>query len=59
MHLDNIEFFAKQIKKLDVEIQRKVIPFQKESELIQTIPGISEVSAAEILAEIEVNMFQL
>jgi transposase len=58
MHLDNIEFYAKQIKKLDDEIQRKMVPFQRESELIQTIPGISEVSAAEILAEIGVNMSQ-
>jgi len=58
MHLDNIEFLAKQIKKLDGEIQRKMIPFEKESELIQTIPGISEVSAAEIIAEIGVNMSQ-
>jgi transposase len=56
MHLDNIEFHAKQIKKLDEEIQRKMAPFKKESELIQTISGISEVSAAEILAEIGVDM---
>jgi transposase len=58
MHLDNIEFLAKQIKKLDEEIQRKMIPFRREAKLIQTIPGISEVSAGEILAEIGVDMSQ-
>jgi transposase len=58
MHLDNIEFLAKQIKKLDEEIQRKIIPFRREAKLIQTIPGISEVSAGEILAEIGVDMSQ-
>jgi transposase len=40
MHLDNIEFHSKQIKRLDEEIQRRMIPFQEESWLIQTIPGI-------------------
>jgi len=35
-----------------------MIPFQKESKLIQTIPGISEVNASAILAEIGVNMSQ-
>ncbi len=58
MHLDNIEFLAKQINKLDEEIQRKMIPFRREAKLIQTIPGISEVSAGEILAEIGVDMSQ-
>ena len=58
MHLENIDHLAKQIKKIDEEIQRKMVPFQKESKLIQTIPGISEVSASAILAEIEVDMSQ-
>jgi transposase len=58
MHLENIDHLARQIKKIDEEIQRKMIPFQKESKLIQTIPGISEVNASAILAEIGVNMSQ-
>lgn len=56
MHLENIDHTAKQIKKIDEEIQRKMVPFQKESKLIQTIPGISEVNASAILAEIGVDM---
>ena len=35
-----------------------MVPFQKESNLIQTIPGISEVSASAILAEIGIDMSQ-
>jgi len=45
-------------KKIDEEIQRKMVPFRKESRLIQTIPGISEVNASAILAEIGVYMSQ-
>jgi transposase len=58
MHLENAEYFAKQIKKLDEVIQQKMAPFQKGSLRIQTIPGINEVSATAILAETGVNMAQ-
>jgi len=58
MHLENIQYLAKQIKKLDEEIQLKMAPFQKESKLTQSLPGISEVSAAAILAEIGIDMSQ-
>jgi transposase len=58
MHLENIDHFAKQITKIDKEIQRKMVPFQKESKLIRTIPGISEVNASAILAEIGIDMSQ-
>jgi transposase len=58
MHLQNIDYLAKQIKKLDDEIEKKMVPFQKESKLIQTIPGISEVNASAILAEIGADMSQ-
>ena len=58
MHLENIDHLAKQIKNIDEEIQRKMVPFQKESKLIQTIPGISEVNASAILAEIGADMSQ-
>jgi len=57
-HLSNIAFQLDQIQMLDDEIQRRMIPFQKEASLIQTIPGISKTSAAAIIAEIGVNMAQ-
>lgn len=58
MHIENIDHLAKQLKKIDEEIQRKMVPFQKKSKLIQTIPGISEINASAILAEIGVDMSQ-
>jgi transposase len=58
VHLENIDHLAKQIKRMDEEIERKMVPFQKESKMIQTIPGISDVNASAILAEIGVNMSQ-
>ena len=58
MHMENIDHLAKQIEKIDEEIKRKMIPFQTEAKLIQTIPGISEVSASAIISEIGVNMSQ-
>ena len=58
MHLENIDYLAKQINKIDEEIKRKMVPFQKESKLIQTIPGISEVNSSAILAEIGIDMSQ-
>ncbi len=58
MHLENIDYLAMQIQKIDGEIERKMVPFQKESSLIQTIPGISEVNASAILAEIGTDMSQ-
>jgi transposase len=58
MHLENIAFMAEQIQELDEEIAKRMIPFQKESKLIQTIPGISTTTASAIIAEIGVDMSQ-
>jgi transposase len=58
LHLDNIEYLSCQIGKIDEEIQQKMAPFQEKSKMIQTIPGISEVNASAILAEIGVDMSQ-
>jgi transposase len=57
-HLDNIAFQLEQIQELDDEIQKRMIPFQKENSLIQTLPGISKTSAAAIIAEIGTDMSQ-
>jgi transposase len=58
LHLENIAFMAEQIQELDKEIAKRMIPFQKESHLIQTIPGISTTTASAIIAEIGVDMSQ-
>jgi transposase len=57
-HLENIAFQVDQIHELDEEIQKRMIPFQKEYHLIQTLPGISKTSAAAIIAEIGTDMSQ-
>ena len=57
-HLDNIAFQLDQIQELDEEIQRHMVPFQKENYLIKTLPGISKTSAAAIIAKIGTNMSQ-
>lgn len=58
LHLANIAFLAEQVQEIDEQIQKLMIPFQKEENLIQTIPGISKTSAAAIIAEIGVDMSQ-
>ena len=58
LHLNNIAFLADQIQEIDEQIQKLMIPFQKEESLIQTIPGISKISAKAIISEIGVDMSQ-
>jgi transposase len=58
LHLNDIAFLAEQVQEIDEQIQKAMIPFQKENTLIQTIPGISKTTASAIIAEIGVNMLQ-
>jgi transposase len=58
LHLNDIAFLAEQVQEIDEQIQKAMIPFQKENTLIQTIPGISKTTASAIIAEICVNMSQ-
>jgi transposase len=58
LHLNNIAFQAEQIQEIDERIQKCMIPFRKEETLIQTIPGISKITASAIIAEIGVDMSQ-
>ena len=58
LHLNNIAFHAEQIQEIDERIQKCMIPFRKEETLIQTIPGISKITASAIIAEIGVDMSQ-
>ncbi len=52
LHLNNIAFLADQVQEIDEQIQKLMIPFQKEESLIQTIPGISKISAKAIISGI-------
>ena len=55
---DHIEFLKKQIAALEVVILQNIKPFEEGWKLLQTLPGVSEMSAASILAEIGDDMGQ-
>lgn len=55
---DELEFLEKQMANLDTRIQDRMCQYQKAAELCTTVPGIEAVAAANIIAEIGVNMEQ-
>jgi len=55
-HLGHIDFLVEVIKEFDEEIQRRLVPYQKEFKDIQSVTGIKGVSAASVIAEIGVDM---
>jgi transposase len=54
--LAHIDFIDQAIARLHEEIERHVPPFEEAMTLLQTLPGIKEVAAAAILAEIGPDM---
>jgi transposase len=48
----------RQMEELEALIQKKLEPYQQQYELLQTIPGVKEMTAASILAEIGPDMNQ-
>jgi len=55
---DQLEFLEAQLTKVDAQIQVHVQEYQEALTLCLTIPGIEEVAAANLLAEIGMNMEQ-
>ena len=55
---EHIAFLEQSIAALDAEIEAHLKPYQEAQVLIQTIPGVSDVTAAAIIAEIGVDMEQ-
>jgi transposase len=55
---DQLEFLEAQLTKVDAQIQVHVQEYQEALTLCITIPGIEEVAAANLLAEIGMNMAQ-
>jgi transposase len=55
---DQLEFLEAQLTKIDAQIQVHVQEYQEALTLCITIPGIEEVAAANLLAEIGMNMDQ-
>lgn len=56
--LDHLVFFENQLTELSQRTLQKLQPFEREYELLQTIPGIAAETAAVILAETGGNMAQ-
>lgn len=54
-HVTSIEAL---IEKIDCDIERHLKPYQEQVELLKTIPGIKDLAAASIIAEIGVDMGQ-
>jgi transposase len=55
---EQLEFLEAQIAKLEAKIQEQLSDYQEAVALCTTIPGIEEVAAANLLAEIGMNMDQ-
>ena len=56
--LEHLVFLEKQLAELDEQTHQKLQPFEKEYELLQTIPGVGPETAAVIIAETGGNMAQ-
>ena len=56
LSLGHMQYIEQQILRLDEEIARHIAPYQREFQLLQTIPGIAENAAAAVLAEIGPDM---
>src|SRR3546814_5893136 len=54
--LAHIDFLDDTIQTLTAEIVECVVPFEAAAELLKTIPGVSELTAQTIIAEIGVHM---
>jgi transposase len=56
LSLGHMQYIEQQILRLDDEIARHIVPYRKQFELLQTIPGIAETASASVLAEIGPDM---
>lgn len=56
--MEHIAAIDKILSKVDREIEKSVEPYQAQIELLKTIPGIKDLGAASIIAEIGVDMDQ-
>jgi transposase len=57
-YLDEWEAIGRRIDRMEAEIERRITPFEPAVILWQTIPGVDWVTAANLVAEIGVNMEQ-
>ena len=55
---DHIQFLSQQQHKLEVQILKSIQPWKEAWQIMQTLPGVSEMSAATLLAEMGDDMSQ-
>jgi transposase len=55
-HWELLETLERQIRELDEEIERRLVPFDWAVRLLTTAPGINRIAAATLVAEIGVDM---
>ncbi|AJY75548.1 IS110 family transposase [Paenibacillus beijingensis] len=56
--LRHVDYLDEEIRRLDEEIKKRMLPFEEDLELLDTIPGVARRTAETILAEIGSNMDQ-
>jgi transposase len=56
--LEEWDWFEQRIARLDAEIDKQIRPFEQALALWQTMPGIDQVTACSLVAEVGVNMNQ-
>jgi len=56
--LDEWKALKERIRRVEQEIERRIVPFEQAVTLWQTIPGVDRVTACNLAAEIGVNMNQ-
>jgi transposase len=54
--IEHAVLLDQQMEELETRIQEKLQPYREEYELLQTIPGVKEMAAASILAEVGPDM---
>jgi len=53
---DHMKWLENHINGIDGQVEKAMIPYKEEWQLLQTIPGVDKISAAMLLSEIGVNM---
>ena len=56
LHLRQIDAYDDAIAEIDREVDASIEPFRRAVELLSSIPGVSELSARVIIAEIRLDM---
>lgn len=58
IQLRHIDYLDEEIERLDEEIKNRMLPFEEDLALLDTIPGVGRRNAEQIIAEIGTNMDQ-